>query len=61
MAKQYFKWLLDSCTPRKGRKLEKDKTYDVSDYPAEVVAEWERTKAAKFVDSPDKSKKEKDQ
>ncbi len=60
MNKQYFKWLLDSCTPRKGRKLEKDKTYTVSDYPAEVVAEWVRTKAAKFVDNAGKSKKEKE-
>lgn len=60
MTKQYFKWLLDSCYPREGRKLVKDKTFNVSDYPAEVVAEWVRTKAAKFVDSPDKSKKEKE-
>ncbi len=60
MTKQYFKWLLDSCYPRKGRKLEKDKTYNVSDYPANVVDTWVKTKAAKFVDSADKSKKEKE-
>lgn len=58
MAKQ-FKWLLDSCYPRKGKKLEKDKTYNVSDYPEKVVAQWVKIKAAKFMDSPDKSKKEK--
>ncbi len=58
MAKQ-FKWLLDSCYPRKGKKLERDKTYNISDYPEKVVVQWVKAKAAKFMDSPDKSKKEK--
>lgn len=56
MAKQFI-WLLDSCVTRKGRKLEKGKTYNVKDHPPEVVEEWVRTKAAKYVDGP-KSKKE---
>lgn len=59
MAKQ-FKWLLDSSFPRKGPKLVKDKIHNVSDYPEKVVDTWVKTKAAKYVDSSDKSKKEKE-
>ena len=49
MKEKHFEWLLDSCFPRKGAKLEKGKVYNVGDYPAEVVAEWVKTKAAKYV------------
>lgn len=49
MKEKYFEWLLDSCTPRKGGKLEKGKVYKVENYPADVVAEWVKTKAAKYV------------
>jgi len=56
MKEKYFKWLLDSCTPRKGGKLEKGKVYKVEDYPEDIVAEWVKTKAASYV--KDKSKEE---
>ena len=49
MKEKHFEWLLDSCSPRKGGRLEKGKIYNVGDYPAEVVAEWVKTKAAKYV------------
>lgn len=49
MKEKNFEWLLDSCTPRKGGRLEKGKVYKVEGYPADVVAEWVKTKAAKYV------------
>jgi hypothetical protein len=49
MKEKYFEWLLDSCTPRKGGKLEKGKIYKVGDYPEDTVAEWVKSKAAKYV------------
>ena len=58
MKEKYFEWLLDSCFPRKGPKLEKGKVHKVEDYPEDVVAEWVKTKAAKYV--KDKPKKEED-
>jgi len=58
MKEKYFEWLLDSCVTRKGAKLEKGKVYKVEDYPEDVVAEWVKTKAAKYV--KDKSKEEED-
>ena len=58
MKEKYFKWLLDSCIPRKGPELEKGKIHNVSDYPLHVVDEWVRTKVAKYV--KDKSKEEED-
>ena len=56
MKEKYFKWLSDSCFPRKGAKLEKGKVYEVEGYPEDVVAQWVKTKAAKYV--KDKSKEE---
>ena len=56
MKEKYFKWLSDSCFPRKGAKLEKGKVYKVEDYPADVVAEWVKQKSAKYI--KDKSKEE---
>lgn len=47
--KTHFIWLLDSCFPRKGPKLIKGEKHKISDYPKTVVAEWVRTKAAKYV------------
>lgn len=47
--KSQFIWLIDSCFPRKGKKLIKGEKHKTSDYPKDVVAEWIRTKAAKFV------------
>lgn len=58
MAKQ-FRWLLDSSSPRKGPKLEKDKLHNAKDYPREVIDEWVRTRAAKYEDSPSEAKKSK--
>ena len=48
MKEKYFEWLLDSCESRKGVKLKKGKIHNVGDHPAEVVAEWVKTKAAKY-------------
>ena len=56
MKEKYFKWLLDSCSPRKGPKLEKGKIHKTGNYPSDVVEQWVKTKAAKYV--KDKSKKE---
>lgn len=56
MKEKYFKWLSDSCSPRKGGELEKGKVYKVEDYPEDVVATWVRTKSAQYV--KDKSKEE---
>lgn len=47
--KTHFIWLLDSCLPRKGKKLIKGEKHKTSDYPSAIVAEWVRTKAAKYV------------
>lgn len=58
MKEKHFVWLLDSCEPRKGPDLVKGEVHDVDKYPSHVVAEWVKTKAAKFV--KDKSKEEKD-
>lgn len=57
MAKQ-FEWLSDSCYPRKGSKLEKGKKYNCKDYPPLVVAEWVKTRAAKYVEDDPKPKTE---
>lgn len=51
-----FIWLLDSCYPRKGPKLEKDKEHLVGDYPPDVVETWVKTKAAKYVETEPKKK-----
>ena len=48
MEKTKFVWLLDSQSARNGRRLIKGQTYKVADFKAEVVAEWVRTKAAKY-------------
>lgn len=56
MKEKYFEWLVDSCFPRKGPKLEKGKVHKTSDYPSDVVEQWVKTKAAKYV--KDKSKEE---
>lgn len=56
MKEKQFEWLVDSCFPRKGPKLEKGKVHKTGDYPPHVVEEWVKTKAAKYV--TDKSKKE---
>jgi len=48
MARQ-FKWLLDGCESRQGRRLEKSQVYDAGAFPEHVVAEWVRTGAAKWV------------
>lgn len=56
MKEKHFEWLLDSCFPRKGAKLEKGKIHKVGDYPSHVVEEWVKIKAAKYV--KDKSKEE---
>lgn len=56
MKEKYFKWLSDSCSPRKGGDLEKGKVYKVEDYPESVVATWVKQGAAKYV--KDKSKEE---
>lgn len=53
-----FKWLLDSCYPRRGPKLIKDQEYDSKDFPKHVVDEWAKTKVAKYiVEKPEKEKK----
>jgi len=57
MAKQFI-WLRDSCYPRKGPKLEKNKLHNVKDYPVEVVEYWIECEDVKLQDSPAKSKKE---
>lgn len=49
MKEKNFEWLLDSNTPRKGGRLEKGKVYKVESYPEDTVAEWVKTKAAKYV------------
>lgn len=56
MKEKYFEWLHDSCSPRRGPKLEKGKVHKTDDYPPHVVEEWVKTKAAKYV--KDKSKEE---
>ena len=56
MKEKYFEWLIGSCFPRKGPKLEKGKIHRTGDYPSHVVDEWVKTKAAKYV--KDKSTKE---
>lgn len=57
MAKKFI-WLLASCYPRKGPKLEKGKEHLVGNYQPKVVETWVKTKAAKFVE--DKKKAEAD-
>ncbi len=49
MKEKHFEWLLDSCEPRKGPRLEKGKTHKTGDYPPHVVELWVKTKAAKYV------------
>lgn len=56
MKETHFKWLVDSCSSRKGKKLKTGEVYAVSDFPEHVVAEWVKTKAAAYV--KEKSKKE---
>lgn len=58
MAKR-FRWLLDSSTPRRGPKLERNKLHDVRDYAQEVVDEWVKTGAAEYEESPKQSKRRK--
>lgn len=48
MAKQ-FKWLLDGCESRQGRRLEKGQVYDAGSFPELILAEWVRTHAAEWV------------
>ena len=53
-----FKWLIDSCCPRKGPKLIKGQEHNTKDFPQHVVDEWVKTKAAKLVvEKPEKEKK----
>ena len=61
MAKQ-FKWTADATLTRnragvKGRRLERDATYNYSDFDAAVVDEWIRSGHAELVGEA-KSKKE---
>ena len=56
MEKTMFVWLIDSCHARSGRKLIKGQSYKVADFKEAIVAEWVRTKAAKY--STAKSKEE---
>lgn len=58
MKEKHFEWLSDSCTPRKGGRLEKGKIYKVGAYPESVVAEWVKTKAAKYVQGSSKGEDE---
>jgi len=53
--KTHFIWLSDSCYPRRGGKLIKGETYKISDYPEAVVAEWVKTKVAKYVSEQSKN------
>lgn len=56
MKEKHFKWLLDSCFPRKGPKLEKGGIHKTGDYPPHVVELWVKTKAAAYV--KDKAKED---
>jgi len=56
MKEKYFKWLRPSEEDRRGTKLEQGKIYNIENFPIDTVAEWVRTKAAKYV--KDKSKEE---
>jgi len=55
-----FKWLLGSAQKwESGPELIPGNTYNVKDFSPEVVAEWVRTKAAKYVKEDPKAKKTK--
>jgi hypothetical protein len=58
MKQKYFKWLLDSCEPRKGPKLVKGKIHETGDYPEHVVDEWVKSKAAVYVKDKPKEEEE---
>jgi hypothetical protein len=51
-----FVWLLASGESRKGGRLVQGAEHDVEPHGAEVVAEWVKTGAAKYADTP-KAKK----
>jgi len=52
-----FIWLSDPCVWRNGGpKLEKNKEYSISDFTAPVVAEWVKTKHAKYNDKKEEKK-----
>jgi len=56
MNEKRFIWLAGSCEASiNGRRLEQGETYAVVDFSAEVVAEWVRSGAAKYV-KPGKDK-----
>ena len=51
-----FVWLIGSGYPRAGARLIQGQEHDIEAYGAEIVAEWVKTGAAKYADSP-KAKK----
>ena len=56
MAKQ-FEWLFSSAQKwESGPELIPGKTYNAKDFPSEVVAEWVRSKAAKYVEEKPEAK-----
>jgi hypothetical protein len=60
MDKQQFRWLVDSCEDRRGRRLEKDKIYEAEDFPAAVLAQWVKTGEAEIIQAVRKARKEGD-
>jgi hypothetical protein len=56
MAKQ-FEWLLSPAQKwERGPELIPGEIYNAKDFPSEVVAEWVRSKAAKYVEEKPKAK-----
>ena len=47
---EQFIWVMVSQVPNSGAVLEQGKTYNVKDYGADIVAEWVRSGAAKYVE-----------